>query len=262
MLLSKKYSSHSNSAFTLVELAIVIVVLGILVSGVLMGQSIIKSANVNSTVNDIQKMQTAMRAFELEFGSQPGDFDEAYDYFGSECGSNGNNTIRGCVGDGDLCIDGSRNSPCRTDTPAHTGDMRRSFIHLVLSEIHPDLPYVIDSSNADCTIGGTIPATAIGGAYVVGSQIRKKAFMYFFTPENFAMGGNWCNYGGFGGSVTPATLKKIDTKLDNGNGRRGIVQSVINHLDNSYSGADCDDADGNFNLSNEEKSCGFRVELK
>jgi prepilin-type N-terminal cleavage/methylation domain-containing protein len=40
-----------KNAFTLVELAIVVVVLGILVSGVVGAQNIIESANINSTVS-------------------------------------------------------------------------------------------------------------------------------------------------------------------------------------------------------------------
>jgi prepilin-type N-terminal cleavage/methylation domain-containing protein len=252
-----------NKGFTLIELAIVVVVLGILVSGIVTGQSIIRSANVNSTINDIQKMQTAMRAFELEFGSQPGDFDEAYDYWGNECGTNTDNSRHGCIGDGDLCIDGSQNLVCNMGDNAHIGDMRRSFVHLVLSGIHPDLPYITDSRDpTNCTVGDTIPATAVGGGYIVGSEIRNNAFMYFFKPENYTATSNWCIYGGYSGSVTPAMLKKIDNKLDDGNGRRGRIHSILNVLSDSYSGTDCDDADGNFNLSNEEKSCGFRVELK
>jgi prepilin-type N-terminal cleavage/methylation domain-containing protein len=53
MWMKRKIVNSSIRAFTLVELAIVVVVLGILTLGIIGGQSIIKSAQVNSTISDV-----------------------------------------------------------------------------------------------------------------------------------------------------------------------------------------------------------------
>jgi prepilin-type N-terminal cleavage/methylation domain-containing protein len=45
----------NRKAFTLVELAIVVVVLGILIGGIVAGQSIIRAANINATISQVEK---------------------------------------------------------------------------------------------------------------------------------------------------------------------------------------------------------------
>jgi prepilin-type N-terminal cleavage/methylation domain-containing protein len=62
-----------NKAFTLVELAIVVVVLGILVGGVLTGQSIVNSAKRQSVISQLSNFEKAALAFKLEYDDLPGD---------------------------------------------------------------------------------------------------------------------------------------------------------------------------------------------
>ena len=57
-----KKLNTKTSGFTLVELAIVLVIIGLIVSGVLGAQSLINSAKINATITDIRKMQTAVNA--------------------------------------------------------------------------------------------------------------------------------------------------------------------------------------------------------
>jgi prepilin-type N-terminal cleavage/methylation domain-containing protein len=79
------YKYNSKSAFTLVELAIVIVVLGILIGGVLTGQSIIESAKKREVITGFTQLRTGLNAFKLEFDAIPGDMEDAYDYWGADC---------------------------------------------------------------------------------------------------------------------------------------------------------------------------------
>jgi prepilin-type N-terminal cleavage/methylation domain-containing protein len=85
-----------KQGFTLIELAIVVVVLGILIIGVVGAQSIMESAEKRAFVTEMQGYYMALKAFELEFDAIPGDFDEAEDYWGSNC----NGKINNCNGDG------------------------------------------------------------------------------------------------------------------------------------------------------------------
>jgi prepilin-type N-terminal cleavage/methylation domain-containing protein len=79
-----------KKGFTLIELAIVLVVLGIFITAIVGGQNIIESSQRQAIVSDLTKFKTAINAFRLEFDALPGDFDEAEDYFGSSNASNGN----------------------------------------------------------------------------------------------------------------------------------------------------------------------------
>jgi prepilin-type N-terminal cleavage/methylation domain-containing protein len=141
--------SNKKSAFTLVELAIVIVVLGILVGGVLTGQSIIDSAKRSATVSHITQMKTALNAFKLEFDDIPGDMRDAYDYFGDECGDNSQDDYTGCNGNGDKCV-GNQVGYCEPRNNQYWGDFRRFAIHLNLSNIYPDIAMDTDSTDGDC----------------------------------------------------------------------------------------------------------------
>ncbi len=59
--------------FTLVELSIVLVVIGLLVGGVLVGQSMIKNARLQSFMNDLASYNSAATTFQIKYDCVPGD---------------------------------------------------------------------------------------------------------------------------------------------------------------------------------------------
>jgi len=71
--MSRKTSLKDQKGFTLIEIAIVLVIIGLLIGGVLKGQSMIQNAKVKRLVNDIQGMQAAVLAFQDRYQMLPGD---------------------------------------------------------------------------------------------------------------------------------------------------------------------------------------------
>jgi prepilin-type N-terminal cleavage/methylation domain-containing protein len=69
----KQRCISKNEAFTLVELAIVIVIIGLLVSGVLHGQELIKQANLRKDIKRLTEIQTATVTFFGKYNFLPGD---------------------------------------------------------------------------------------------------------------------------------------------------------------------------------------------
>lgn len=55
---------RKQSGFTLVEIAIVMVIIGLLLGGVLKGQALIENAKIKSVVNDINGVQAAYYAYQ------------------------------------------------------------------------------------------------------------------------------------------------------------------------------------------------------
>ncbi len=66
-------SKTSQKGFTLVELSIVLVIIGLIVSGVLAGRDLIKAAELRATVRQVQSFQTAVNTFIGKYNGIPGD---------------------------------------------------------------------------------------------------------------------------------------------------------------------------------------------
>ena len=62
-----------GKGFTLVELAIVITIIGLLIAGVLKGQSLINDAKVSSAITLAQDISVAVNAFKQQYHMLPGD---------------------------------------------------------------------------------------------------------------------------------------------------------------------------------------------
>ena len=62
-----------QSGFTLVEIAIVLVIIGLLLGGILKGQELINSAKVKNLANDFRVIPTYIYAYQDKFKSLPGD---------------------------------------------------------------------------------------------------------------------------------------------------------------------------------------------
>jgi prepilin-type N-terminal cleavage/methylation domain-containing protein len=62
-----------KNGFTLIEMAVVLVVIGLIVGGVLVGQDLIRAAGVRATISQIEKYNTAANTFREKYDYLPGD---------------------------------------------------------------------------------------------------------------------------------------------------------------------------------------------
>ena len=76
-----------DNGFTLIELSITIVVIGLIVASVVGGQSLVRQAKLRSIITDFENYKTAANTFKLEYDGLPGDLRRASSY---GIGSNGN----------------------------------------------------------------------------------------------------------------------------------------------------------------------------
>lgn len=77
-------------AFTLIEMAIVLVIIGLIVSAVLVGQDLIRAATLTNQVKQFQEYETAYKTFLLKYNCLPGDCPRLTNYFVGSVNGNGN----------------------------------------------------------------------------------------------------------------------------------------------------------------------------
>jgi prepilin-type N-terminal cleavage/methylation domain-containing protein len=65
---------HSQRGFTLIEIAIVLVIIGLLLGGILKGQELITSARVRNLANQVEGIKAAYFGFQDRYRALPGDF--------------------------------------------------------------------------------------------------------------------------------------------------------------------------------------------
>jgi len=63
--------------FTLIELSIVLVIIGLIVGGILVGQDMIKASEIRATVGQIEKYNSAVNTFRSKYNGIPGDLLQA-----------------------------------------------------------------------------------------------------------------------------------------------------------------------------------------
>jgi prepilin-type N-terminal cleavage/methylation domain-containing protein len=85
----------SSAGFTLVEMAVVLVIIGLLLGGVMKGQTLIESAKVNSESSRIDRINAAINLFFERYGRYPGDGCN-----NNVCGNNGAGGKDGLFGAG------------------------------------------------------------------------------------------------------------------------------------------------------------------
>ncbi len=180
---------NKQSGFTLIELAIVLVIIGLLLGGVLKGQELINSAKVKNMANDFRNIQVQIYSYQDKFRALPGDDRAATAHVNATTNGNGNGVI-----------DGAWNSTTQTD------DSYLFWQHIRLAGL----------ATGSTTLGAPtyLPTNTEGGGIGVQSN-----------PQNTITGltGSYaiCSEGILGKFV-----KQLDTTLDDGDPTTGSMMAA------------------------------------
>jgi prepilin-type N-terminal cleavage/methylation domain-containing protein len=142
--------------FTLVELSIVIVVIGLLIAGVSIGTNLIRQSETSSVIADFQSYQASYVNFVTRFTALPGDMSQGDAFWPTGCAASGLN----CNGNGDGFIAYSSTSNQQESTLA--------WKHLSLSKATSQALSIYDNSAA--VAGVNVPGSKVsGGSYVIAN---------------------------------------------------------------------------------------------
>ncbi|HEU5046903.1 MAG TPA: prepilin-type N-terminal cleavage/methylation domain-containing protein [Rickettsiales bacterium] len=171
---SRKWAiSKSGAAFTLIELSIVLVIIGLIVGGILTGRDLINAAETRAQISQIDKYQVAVRTFQGKYGYLPGDIP---DPFASRFGFKARGTTP-ATGDGNGVLDGVQgdNAPNWVYYAQGTGENAVFWVDLSQAGL-------IDGSfsTASSTVGpATTPITGAGlDAYFPKAKIGNGTYVY------------------------------------------------------------------------------------
>ncbi len=142
-----------TKAFTLVELSIVIVIIGLVIAGVTAGKSLVRQAQIRGVISDINKIRAGVNSYKLQYDALPGDHATAYNYFGSNCDA----TPANCNGNGNKLVEAS--------SSINDNELLRIWQHLNLSGLLPGNYTGVASAGGDgnVTTGGVnVPKSPIG----------------------------------------------------------------------------------------------------
>ncbi|MDG1287311.1 MAG: prepilin-type N-terminal cleavage/methylation domain-containing protein [Rickettsiales bacterium] len=234
-----------KNGFTLLELSIVLVIIGLIVGGVTVGQEMIRSAELKSVTKDKTKILTALNTFKLKYNALPGDMDNAQDYWGithatpATCKVTASTTgTATCNGDGDGTIEHSDASY----------EWFRLWQHLANAELIlgnfdsiPASAHIMSSDESN-----SFNSSIAGAGWFLYDRTTTTGNLYWFAG-NF---GKLLIIGGFDtlemprlSIFSPAELYSLDVKFDNGKPGTGhIVAKRWN---------DCTDATANTEIDSD-----------
>lgn len=243
--------TSAKSAFSLVELSIVLVILGLLVGGVLAGQSLIRAAQLRAVTAQVGQYAAASKTFRDKYFALPGDLPNATSFWPvnpSGCPAGGG-TIGTCDGDGNGSI-GYIAAASVTNRGCEASEVWKhlSFAGLITGSYSTQ-------TAAFCYgplgLGTTLPQSKVSDAYwevinfpepLTGSGSGSWTQTFFVGTRGNVLslaGATSANYW----LVSPSSIKaeeawNIDTKLDDGKPSTG---AVVVPRDDGVGGANCVD---------------------
>ena len=221
-----------KSGFTLIELSIVLVIIGLLAGGVLVGRDLIKAAEVHAQVAQIEQFKTASNTFRVKYGYLAGDIpDPAATQFGFKARGthawgegDGNGILQGsCAPFGNAVCTASKFSTGTYDTVDFVGETVLFWADLSQVALIPG-KYV---GNADtiAPAGSKIyPDTKLGNGGYVGVGTGGVPYTGSCSTFSACDGRNYFSTGSIGVSVSQAYA--IDKKIDDGLPQTGTVLAV------------------------------------
>ena len=205
------FSSRNASGFTLIEIAIVLVIIGLLLGGVLKGQELINSAKVKNLATDFKNIPVFVYGYQDKFKALPGDDKNVVTLHlaGMTPAAVLATTPASSSGNGRL--DGEWDSITETD------ESILFWQHVRLAGLAPG-PTAAPAAGATA-IEAFVPANAVGGRIGISSTL----------PITGMTGSYYvCSYGIDGKFVT-----QLDTTLDDGVTTTGSVRAMANRTGGS-----------------------------
>ncbi|MES2729835.1 MAG: prepilin-type N-terminal cleavage/methylation domain-containing protein [Pseudomonadota bacterium] len=214
-------NTKRQRGFTLVELAIVLVIVGLLISGILKGQELIANAQVNASVSKAKAIEAAVITFRDNYYYLPGDI--------TNPGTKLQNCTAECATSGDQ---NNRIGTLATFTGtkaigSYSEDMA-AFPHLAAANLLGEV--AVDVSALE--FGNSAPSAPIGGGFLIG--VSSGQTLAGHTATTLPQAGHYLGLVNSASAaiddtstvMTPAQSERFDRKMDDGAPNTGSVNAI------------------------------------
>lgn len=198
MRLRQNRNPRGEAGFTLIEIAIVLVIIGLLLGGVLQGQQLIENSRVRSATNDINGIAAGAFSYQERYGRLPGDDPGTSGTDGNTLEGRGDSWTGVTAGNGNGVLDGSATSMF---DEASAGEMYYFFQHLRAAGF-------INGDPAN----DSFPQNPFGGLTSV---------------TNETVNGNLAGLKVCMSNVSGSAAIALDTQLDDGDGSSGRFRATL-----------------------------------
>ena len=260
-----------EKGFTLVELSIVMIIIGLLIGGILKGQELIANARLASAISKVKAIDAAMNTFRDSFAGLPGDID--YTRLpncttATKCGAIATNTAG--IGNNQI---GATTSAGAAQTSSSENIV--AWAQLAATDLLGGIRN--DATAANIVAGTTVPNAEVPGQIYIGYQTGAvpttattatvpRAGHYLLIHNGIAGGGGATSTAATATSatgtttLTPSQASRIDTKLDDGMPNSGAVLAM-----GTAAAAGCassNAATGTYVSANAAADCGVYIRVQ
>lgn len=240
-------SSSKTSGFSLIELSLVLVVIGLLVAGIIYGQSLIRAAGVRAVVTEYQRFTTITNNFKVKYGYYPGDMPNATRFWGAQTGATTDGVVAACA---NLTTAATGTATCNGDGSGFiadgclAGDVRDQWYEAYRYWQHLSNAGLMEGQYVGNSEFGRVllyqrpgrnspkPKIAGGASWLTRSFVQTCPYSPgddWFTREAghfFIIGNNSITVEGDGPEFTPEEAWSVDAKIDDRKPGLGNVRTM------------------------------------
>lgn len=206
------HCEQRKSAFSLIELAMSVIIVGIILSIIMSAKSVIEQSKIKAVIADFAYYQTAFNNFQKIYNAYPGDMSNASSYWTSTCATT-------------ITCNGNGNNVINFVVSSNTSEVTRLWKHLDLADLITQSFQIIPAAyNGGLEINLSAPRSQIkkaGYMIVGGTQIGGTAGTpvnsIFNSTQNAIYIGIWSENSARTmdiGALSAADAYLIDEKLD------------------------------------------------
>lgn len=277
-----------EKGFTLVELAVSLVIIGLIITGILKGKKMMINSKITATISQIKDIEAATTNFKDLYSYLPGDLPTTKVAI-KGCGGASSTNIYCTIPNGDGAVGESNwdmttyqplladaGTTCAVDASGtcSQGNETLTFWYSLqqaglISGVSGDVAGVTTPANVEHAFGKTVPVARMAGGFWVGNSQNGTAgrdtaiagqytlFGAILTTVKFPTAD--ISFAGKGGIMTPGVAATMDRKLDDGLPNSGIVQA---YGYDAATNTSCYGTDNHYVEGDIDLDCGIHIRIQ